>query len=665
MPNNDDRTLVKKLFRSPIRLDYPRASYKPNNPQKMWDYIIPQPDFTQLPPNSFYNGFADQPFGRVIAKPEFHGGHTMYAMLSLRRNIDRLPPHPGVRPSELQEFLHPSYVTTDGSQGPYEARRYPQLFDPRQPWLGFLSFYPMQAARPFHYRSSSSFFDWTGVDEDNMIGGSWNMEMLEGLLDERRREEQKFLEALQDFGDPEGTALKRHYGPALPFFDSLSLEEIAGWRCWSDGRDELGHTLRYVAEIAAMRRWLHEVDRQRRNPTSDILADQGLSGVWIGSIANAEDFSFCLNAPIPLFGLFTLQPHHPLYFQAVEGGLDNGESYRNDPVLSQLTDFPTRYDIPFSISRFSRPLDMSQLRLEPMRIVLPPTLQVREPGSEMKVSYPIDSDYPYTTYLYKDRRIQRPRENRKPTSYEQSLGRRVNNVAKCTIKMPATALAEDAVLDHLPYHPISSMLPPRVMGNQGPRQFIEYTSGIYHWAIQILPGQFSKYRSHHPWKYNHSLGLNDFLYSHDPWPSIETTEPPNSDHEFDIDIPRNDLNPKKIYIREPPSNIMMKTLREICVVPKLSNQRHSAQRGGRKRRFFSNPSSEDEDVLDLPAISIPADIPLVDRYDWSEKVAELQANFSMTSFSANTCHSPQVHVASGLTASAEIVSPSSTASVCL
>lgn len=631
----------------------------------MWDYIVPQPEFTQIPPNFVLDGLPRQPFGRVIAKPEFHGGHTVYASLSLRRNIDRLPPHPGARPSELQEFLHPSYITTDGSQGPYEARRYPQLFDHRSPWLGFHSFHPMQSARPLHYRNAVSFFDWIGINEDNMTGGSWNMEMLEGLLDERRWEERQFLEVLRDFGDPEGTVLKKHYGPALPFFDSLSLEEISGWRCWSDGRDVLGHTLRYVGEIAAMRRWLSEVDQQRRNPTSAILADQGLSGVWIGSIASIEDFSFCFHAPLPLFGLFTVQPRHHLYSQGIEGGLDNGESYRTDPVLSQLTGFPTWYDIPFSVGRFNRPLDMSQLRFEPMRIPLPPTLQVREPGSEMKVSYPIDFDYPYTTYLYKDHRIQRSREDWKPTSYEQSLRHRINHVAKCTVKMPATPLTEDMVLDHLPYHPISSMLPPRVIGNREPRQFIEYSSGCYHWAIEILPGQFSKYRSHHPWKYNHSLGLNDFLYSHDPWPSIDMTEPPNSDHEVDIGIPEKDPNTKKIYVREPPSNIMMKTLREICVVPKLSNQGCGARRGGRKRRFISNPSSDDENVLDLPAISIPADIPLVDRYEWSEKVAELQANFSVTSFSANAHHLPQVHVASGLMASAEIMSPPSTASVCL
>jgi hypothetical protein len=132
--------ILSHLFRPAIPLDHPSASWDPGDPHTPWRMISPCVGLATTPPiPAISMMFASEYTGRLI---RFQIGgpqreERAFAMVSLRPSVRRVPPHPGIRPPELEEFCHPFFILSDGTHGPYQASRYPQEFDPHRPWIPF------------------------------------------------------------------------------------------------------------------------------------------------------------------------------------------------------------------------------------------------------------------------------------------------------------------------------------------------------------------------------------------------------------------------------------------------------------------------------------------------------------------------------------------------
>src|SRR5277367_3458544 len=95
------------LFRPATPLDHPSASWDPGDPHTLWRTISPCVGLAMLPPIPAISMlFASEYTGRLI---RFRIGSPQreergLAMVSLRASVRHVPPHPGIRPPELDEF---------------------------------------------------------------------------------------------------------------------------------------------------------------------------------------------------------------------------------------------------------------------------------------------------------------------------------------------------------------------------------------------------------------------------------------------------------------------------------------------------------------------------------------------------------------------------------
>jgi hypothetical protein len=452
-------------------------------------------------------------------------------MVSLRWDISRISPHPGIRPSELDQYIHPSYITSDASLGPYNPSRYAQVFDHRRPWTGFHGFSRLPNRSTIETLNAVDFFDFSRVQEDGMTGGLWRRELLKDVYSARDCAEGLFLEALADIGDPQGEKLLAHFGPALPFFDSTTFETTMYWRTWVDGRDLLGFTLRNVAELVALRRWLLELKRQADYPGDSAPSDPNLSGIWIGAVSSEHDWRFLIHSPLPLFGLFTVPLGDTLYDLAVPGGLDNDEFYRTDPVINYFRRIPTAYDKDYPLTSTTRTINVP-IRTSKVRLPLPSSLTLLPPGETFEMGESISHlrtmyNLPFTTYLFDDQKIHRKSHSEIPSIRGKHLRDRVDAIAAATKKKHLPPVLEKMVpFTPLPFHPITTVLPPRQLHDREQRRFQENNTSSYFW-----PELISKDRSE-SWRYTHDLG-NDSLESNWPWPwaaEVEQEDTTNEKH---------------------------------------------------------------------------------------------------------------------------------------
>jgi hypothetical protein len=509
---------------------FPGETWLPVTPFRLWKSTYACPDYTSLPPDDVLIRFPRTAHGRVIKKtsPQLGCPADVYSMVSLRGDIFRIPPHPGIRPSELDEYIHPSYITSDASLGPYNPARYAQVFDHRRPWMGFHGFSQFAEHSTITTSSTVDFFDFSRVKEDEMTGGRWRGDMLRDVYLERDSAEDLFFKALADIGDPQGEKLLAHFGPALPFFDSTTFETTMYWKTWVDGRDLLGFTLRNIRELFALRRWLLELKRQANYPGDSSPSDPNLSGIWIGTVSSAHDWRFLMHSPLPLFGLFTVPRGHSLYNLAVPGGLDNDEFYRTDPVINYFQSIPTAYDEDYPLTTTTRtinvPLGTSKIYLPlPLSLtLLPPgeTFEMDKSSGHLRTMY----DLPFTTYLFDDEKIHRKSHSEIPSIRGRYLRDRVDAIISATKKEHLPPVLEMNVpFTPLPLHPITTVLPPRQPRDREQRRFRENHISSYFWPDLISKDQ-SETSNPAVCRYIHDLGNNDLLESNWPWPCVAEVE---------------------------------------------------------------------------------------------------------------------------------------------
>lgn len=571
--SSDPREVLRKIFREPTVGHYPQHSWSPVTPSRLWPSIAPCPNLICTPSPAIFNRFPTTGHGRVINTARLNWEPKVFAMLSLRKEVSRISPHPGVRPPELDEFVHPWYVTTDGSLGPYDASRYAQTFDPHRLWTGFHKFLSSPPMRE-HVEdyNTVTFFDFRDVNEETMLGGSWKLDMLNALFCSRTDAEDAFLKTLSEVGDANGEMLLAHFGSSLPFFDLSSFDGCRMWNSWLDGRDAIGYTRRYIHELNAMRCWLIELKRQADHPGTAAVIGTGYSGTWVGTIDNEENWNFFMNSPLPLFGLFTINHMHPLYSKAVRGSLDNEEFVRMDPVVHNLPSyFPTPYDKDYPLTSFHRPLNCA-LEVTVCSVTLPPTLTVIPPGETLEVACPAGYPYPYTTYLFNDSKILRSGTTDVPSPRQKSLNKRLERIAKATTRphLPP-ALAGAMTVARLPFHPITAVLPPRPFHDKKRRTFLEENISVIFYPEPVSKKQLKNYEQFYQRSHTYDLGNNDFLLTDWPWPCPNDVQlGRGEDHE---DIERNYLpyidpsDPKRVYVRREPPEVVLDKLPDIDIRP--------------------------------------------------------------------------------------------------
>jgi hypothetical protein len=562
--------IITRIFRPAVPTDHPNANWNPGDPHTLWRSITPSPG----PRFPIHEMSESQPqfAGRLIHFPTgWPQQETQsFAMVSLRHTIHRIPPHPGLRPSELDEFAHPYYILSDGTWGPYQAARYPQEFDHRRPWQGFHLFPDRRHHCPMEQLNPTEFFDFQGLQE-NMTGGAWNISRLRTLLFHRQEQEQAFLAALRAIGDPRGDALQEHFGQALPFVDNLDEDIVATWRTWSAGRDAVGHTLRYVGELGAMIRWLAEVKRQRSEGGPAVISTD-LMGSWVGAIERKEDWEFLHSSPLPLYGLFRLLPDHPLHAMTALGTLDNDEFYRTDALLSNLRDIPDSYSSDYPYGCQQRPIS-APVSSQCTTFGLPHGVQVTPPKGHQVFPVPISWMYPFTSYLFLDPKIRRHTSLPANAMVEKKgISKRLMRIA-ASCKMPILPpFAKDSANQRLPFHPIAAFLPHRHPGDFKERAFVEEQDHGFFWPVRTSIQEKKRYRDLDAYKYEHKIGNNDILFSDYPWPLINDMDPTgNLEEEDEVEAQAVRLIPganRRAYLSKPPSEKMLdKALPYRCLPP--------------------------------------------------------------------------------------------------
>jgi hypothetical protein len=542
--------ILLRLFRPAVPFDHAGANWDPSDPHTLWKSTFPSVGIATTPPLPAYALVIRSEYsGRLIRVPA--GWPTKeeqaFAMISLRESVERVPPHPGIRPLELDEFLHPSYILADGTHGPYQAARYPQEFDYRRPWLGFHSF-PMEICSPI------DFYKIYDVGDD-IIQGEWNRPLLRNLFEYRQQQEQALLATLRAVGDPEGNHLKEHFGPSLPFVDNLTEAAVNTWRVWAEGRDAVGHTLRYIAELSAISRWLREVKRQKSQGRR-VAVSPHLMGVWVGNVENDDDWLFLYSSPLPLHALFRLSPRHPLYAKCKPGTLDNDEYYRTNTFLAHIPGIPNAYDINYPHGHQQQPIKGTFPTTERAAFSLPTFVRVKQSTMpSLRVTVPIDPMHPFTTDLYLDEGIKRSQWPDNALSPQQEMvANRLSNLARHNSYPILPPSVTDLPHERAPFHPITQYLPIRPPGEFKQRVFTEeHQCGIF-WPVLLSSTDRTESQHDSPYPYNHNIGNNDRLLSDHPWPLVGNREPPH-----DLNFPDGEMRRRPVlsslrtYLTGPPS----------------------------------------------------------------------------------------------------------------
>ncbi|KAG8814797.1 hypothetical protein FRC19_001482 [Serendipita sp. 401] len=565
--NTVDRTPEMQAFwqwilRPPTVNNFPDHSWIPKDSHTLWLTVTPVTGFASSPPSDI---LPTCPAGRL-----FHTNRTSpsanttthYVALSLRSDCSLVPPHPGLRPKELYNYVHPDFVSLDGTRGPYQKSRIPQVYEERGPWWPFHRFplSPPPVTPQVEHNQPPDFFHWGGFDPNTGKGGRWSKSLLQQLLQRRRGVEEYVKSVLVLMGDPDGSILRKHYGAFLPHLDPLSEDEIGRWTCWANGREPVSGTTEYVCKMAAIGDWLKEVRRQQQNPGSARPAtDKMFLGTWVGSVTKEEHWQFLLNSPLPLYGLFVLPEMHPLKSRSVPGEFHGDEFYRCSGIVHFTRLGPPAYDPHFRIGTVIHRAQR-QLR-ESCRYDLPLELDIIPPGEAYSCKYSVAWGLPFNTYPFQDRQILRMRPNGLDPGVKK-VNSRFSALAKATTRPILSQSVREVALKRMPVHPLAQFLPPKA--NQKKRIYEEECEYGINYPTLLSSVQQKKRQG--DFKYVFSLGNNDFLWTDYPWPMINDVDPPKSsgasfvgmfgdDEDDDLDEEIQMVPSKRlVYAKGPPSS---------------------------------------------------------------------------------------------------------------
>ena len=564
MSSQHDREPLRRLFRLPMVTQVHREmEWTPERPSHSWRYIRPCSGHVvsppTLPPGS--------PAIRVVQNPT---SSEYYAMISVRIGHPLVPPHPGHLPPNdtLREYTHPSLIFTDGSLGKFDFTRFPQLYQVGSPWWGFVSLPRPKGHQEatLEQRNVTEFFQFPHRPRYPIFGGEWDFQLLEYTLDYRNLCESELMKKLSP---AIVNTLEDQFRDTLPFFDPLEMRDCHRWSTFVDGRDALGRTLRYIAEIKALARWLDELERQHPvvppgsppPPNAKPLSIRSnIIGVWTGTIPSQSDWSFLRISGIPLYSLFKLDRAHPLCNYCERGWLDNDEQYRLDPVdiyVDPLGHSLTRF--------FPKPIISNRVYPAPSSMPIPtPWMDIRDehafcyPGGWVSGPSPADPLLPFNSYIYRDANIDRSwppnnfnwelnnKQHRKTADKDR---RGMRSIPLYPIGQEPAPPPVDTAL-----HPILGVLPAyREPGNRV-TYYAENSEDEYFWAERLSPN-FRKKNKGWDEDYEYSFSFDNgrlLVYSNHPWPDDGTLD---DDENLDQDVQFR--LKRRTYLKQRPSDNKM------------------------------------------------------------------------------------------------------------
>jgi hypothetical protein len=562
-------------------------------------------------------------------------------MVSILTDHPIVPPHPGYPPPIYDEYAHPSLTHTDGGLGKFDYTRYPQVFSPRWPWRGFI-LAPLPPTHPGYHveqHNAASFFSFS-QNPQYPIKGSWIISRIQVLLDRRARCESEFLA----YATPAFRFLRDNFRDGLPFFDPLEIEECMTWRTFADGRDAIGRTLRYIAEVDGLHRWLREVER-RSLPTRKIYGTRSdLMGVWTGTIENQDTWENLQISGIPLYALFKLPPNHPLGWRPDRGWLDNDERYRQDPV-DILVDPSNR-----SHERFfgkNDPFPDPGRHYPPTDTTLPTEWlswmhksSFRPPGGQVLAETSTSATLPFTTYIFSDLKITRVWYPDNPEWFikHRSFRHSADWQRKSMLSPPLYPSGySPQPLNPNQVHPILGVLPRRRDQGERVTHFIEENDGDCFWPVYVSR---SARRRDKNWNEDYPIEIyldngRVLLHTATPWPDTEAAE---DDESLDGEVQCSFIK-RRYFPQEPSDKARLKAtplvglappavIRGAQMQPGTSNNSRLGPSSAIRQKPLHDPydfSSDDEDYYPrglaarslFPAPTSESTIPIARRDDWS------------------------------------------------
>jgi hypothetical protein len=325
-------------------------------------------------------------YGRVIVQDA-----NLFALICNHHGHPVVPPFPGPPPDGFHEWMRPDLIFMDGTRGRWDFTRYPQLFDAERPWRAFASI-PIRFDAPEKPELWPVTEFWAWSDRcSSARGGWWKYEKIKKLIDRRSKMEERIQESCPSFFDWKSYK--------TPWFDSLELVDVSGWKTYRDGRECISLTLQYTAELYAMDRWflaLKHVKQATPLPEPSF----GFMGVWAQTITTRDQWDFLVGSQVPIYLLIKVPPNHRLANQAISGNLDGDERYRHSPFDASLR----RSNFQRSIRIWKYSLFATNQECNNPVHLLPNTIQPPRPSTlvdESSTAWYL----PFTTYPWQDGQI--------------------------------------------------------------------------------------------------------------------------------------------------------------------------------------------------------------------------------------------------------------------
>jgi hypothetical protein len=330
----------EKLLKSMVRVELnPRMTREiytpvvarrgnPTDPCSSW-MAAPSLSFGGAIPS--YVNLEEPRVGRVVE----HGTSSTCALFPASPDNVYCPPYPGLLPCGLDDPHDPLTCFTDGSLGKFDPRFYPQVFDSKRPWLPFHNgpgpIGPINDL-PIAYSPACSFFHWFSSSEPAK-GGRWKRELIAILLRSRRNAEVSVEVELEIYRRANPLDPLDMTAWTLPVHDMLTYEQTEQWTTYQEGRDAIGRTARYTAELQAMGRWLYHfraIVRDRSSPSALSPSPRSSQGTWMSPQLDQRNWDIMNRASVPIYILAELPSAHPLT-QLPLSTFDVGEHLRVNP----------------------------------------------------------------------------------------------------------------------------------------------------------------------------------------------------------------------------------------------------------------------------------------------------------------------------------------------
>jgi hypothetical protein len=208
------------------------------------------------------------------------------------------------------------------------------MFDPHRPWLGYhLNFHeltPECVPMELDVLPVTSFFSWNSPGNPEN-GGHWLRRLLIQLFAIRALAEASLELAIRDL--KQWAAIPMYWSDlSLPWYDTEDERKALRWQSWREGRDSLGRTLLYTAEIKAMKRWVDALEPGTTDPGSPLVCPtrSDLMGVWGATINQRSEWSSLRHGGIPVYVISEIPRDHPLWPHTKPGNIDGDERYRHN-----------------------------------------------------------------------------------------------------------------------------------------------------------------------------------------------------------------------------------------------------------------------------------------------------------------------------------------------